>query len=397
MRVLISGAGIAGPSLAFWLAKTNAHVTVVEKAATLLPHGQNVYIQGSGVTAAKKMGLLDEIKRNNTTEKGTQFIDSKGRTFAPFPVKPNKGQSLTSEFEILRADLAKILYTATENQSRVSWMFGTTIKEVISNDNDSVKVELSSGEVKEYDLLVAADGQWSKVRKMAFAPESIEVVDKGMYVAYFTLPRLPQDNDWWNVYFGLQRRIITLRPDPYGTIRAMFTFMPRSDDQKKEWETAIRAEPKLQRELLRRTFHDAGWQAQRLLDAMDQAPDFYFHPMQQIKLTGQGTTLAIAGAYILAGELNKLVSEEHPGKALEAYEKVFHPFIESVQQIPSIIPGIAHSETARKRWLLQSFASTVSKVLPWLQFLPIFNGIDPELNNDGFALPPYPDLDRLNT
>ena len=87
MRVLISGAGIAGPALAWFLAKSGASVTVVEKSPSLLSHGQNVDISDSAITVIKKMGLLDEIRRFNTTEKGTQIIGSNGQPFARFPVK----------------------------------------------------------------------------------------------------------------------------------------------------------------------------------------------------------------------------------------------------------------------------------------------------------------------
>ncbi|KAI9852678.1 MAG: hypothetical protein M1824_001825 [Vezdaea acicularis] len=408
MRVLISGAGIAGPTLAWFLAKAGARVNIVEKSRSLLRQGQNIDIEGSAITAIKKMGLLEEIRRFNTTEKGTQFIDSKGRPFAPFPQKGSSA-SPTSEFEILRGDLAEVLYEATKDHPNVHYSFGTTIKEVVSNDQDTVKVELSNGEVQEYDLLVAADGQWSKVRKQCFPPESVSLVDKGMYTVYWSVPRLPSDNDWWNVYLALHSRIISLRPDPHGTIRAMFTRMPSNDVQKKAWLEASKSDRQAQEELLRRDFGDAGWQAQRLLDAMEQAPDFYFHVIQQVKmskwsssrvvcvgdaayaptpLTGMGTSLAIIGSYVLAGELSKLDDGEHPSKALHAYESTFRPFVEDIQKIPFFIPAIAHPETAWKRWLFHAFMSTLSKLVK----LPWFGSRSGESNDDGFPLPQYPKL-----
>lgn len=114
-------------------------------------------------------------------------------------------------------------------QSNVEYILDTTIQQVLHNDDDSVKVELSKGTVREYDVLVAADGQWSKLRKQVFVPESANVVDKNMYVVYFTVSKMEEDNEWWNVYIGLQSRINTLRPDPHGTIRAMFTIAPRNE------------------------------------------------------------------------------------------------------------------------------------------------------------------------
>jgi len=298
----------------------------------------------------------------------------------------------------------------------VEYIFDTTIQNVLSNDGVSVKVELSNGSTQEYDLLVAADGQWSKVRKQVFPPRSVTVVDKGMYAVYFTVPRLENDNDWWNVYFGLQSRIITLRPDPHGTVRAMFTIMPHNKEQKSAWQNASRAGRQKQEELVRKEFADAGWQAGRLLDAMSKAPDFYFQAIQQIKmdkwsnsrvvclgdtafaptpLTGMGTSLAILGGYMLAGELAKLPEGEQPGKALEAYERAFRPFVERTQEVPGIVPGIAHPDAAWKRWLLQTAISAMSRAAkqPW--FVRLIGGDKTaEQNDDGFQLPQYESLDR---
>ncbi|KAL0046407.1 hypothetical protein WJX82_000049 [Trebouxia sp. C0006] len=321
MRVLISGAGIAGPTLAWFLAKAGARVTVVEKSQSLLSHGQNVDINDSAITVIKKMGLIDEVRRLNTTEKGTQFVDSNGHPFARFPVKAGSTASPTSEFEILRGDLAAVLYDASKDHPNVSYLFGTTVKEVVSNDDKAVKVQLSNGEVQEYDLLVAADGQWSRVRKQCFPPECVGVVDKGLYVSYWTAPRLPSDNDWWNLYLALESRVISLRPDPHGTIRASFSLMPCNDAQKQAWQEASKGGKAMQEKLLRKEFADVGWQVPRLLDTVAQAPDYYFQAVQQIRmstwsssrvvclgdaahaptpLTGMGTSLAIIGAYILA-------------------------------------------------------------------------------------------------
>lgn len=216
MRVLVSGAGIAGPSLAWFLARVGIHVTIVEKAKSILPHGQNVDLQGSAVAAVRKMGLLEEVRRCNTKETGTELIGPNGRPCASFPVKDCPAASLTSEFEILRGDFVKLLFEATTDHPNVDYIFGTTIQDVISNDDHSVRVSLSNGETPEYDLLVAADGQWSKVRKQCFPPETVKAVHTGMYAVYFTVPREPSDNDFWNIYIALKSRIVASRPDRHG-------------------------------------------------------------------------------------------------------------------------------------------------------------------------------------
>lgn len=419
MRVLISGAGVAGSTLANVLARSGAHITVLEKSPAMLPHGQNVDIQGAAVTAIKRMGLLRELERHNTTEKGTQFVNPGGQPFALFPVREGSIASLTSQYEILRADLALILYNAAKEHANVNFLFDTTIKQVIANDDDgdSVCVELSSGVVERYDILVAADGQWSRVRRQCFPDDIVDVKDMGMFVAYYTIPRTPSDNDMWNIYLALGRRIVTLRPDPHGTIRAMLSCMPVTAAQKQQWQSAIRSDKERQKALVRREFADVGWQAQRLLDAVDDSPDFYFQAMQQIRmakwsknriiclgdaayaptpLTGIGTSLAITGAYILAGELAQLGEDEHPSKAFDAYEAVFRPHVEKMQQVPWVFPGLAHPTTAWQRWLLQTFMAAlsviVSRVLS-ISWVAARLATSNEENDDGFPLPAYPGLD----
>ncbi|KAL3421887.1 pyridine nucleotide-disulfide oxidoreductase [Phlyctema vagabunda] len=410
MRVLISGAGIAGPTLAWYLTKAGSHITIVEKSQSLLAQGQNIDISGSAVKVIKKMGLLDQVRKFNTTEEGAQFIDGNGQSFAHFPVQPGSAASFTSELEILRGDLAAILYESTKDLPNVKYIFGTTIKEVISNNNDAVRVELSNGEIQDFDLLVAADGQWSKIRKQCFPSDYLKVVDKGAYVAYATIPRVPSDNNWWKIYLALQSRTISLRPDPYGTIRVMLSRMPCNDAQKKAWEAAARSDRQTQEKLLRAEFADAGWQAPRILDGIEQASDLYFQAIQQIRMTkwftsrvvclgdtayaptpftGMGTSLAITGAYVLGGELSKLEEGEQPFEALNAYDNAFRPFVEEIQNLPFFVPTIAHPETAWKRWLIQMAVMLASKIMaiPW-----IMNKFG-QSNEEDFVLPQYPKFD----
>jgi 2-polyprenyl-6-methoxyphenol hydroxylase-like FAD-dependent oxidoreductase len=175
-----------------------------------------VDLQGSAVTVVRRMGLLDEVKRRNTKETGTQFIGPNGKSFAPFPITEGSSTSLTSEYEILRGDLAMLLHEATQDHPNINYVFNTSVMDVISNGDESVKVELSNGEVQEFDLLVAADGQWSKVRKQCFSAEAVNAVNLGIYAVYYTVPRVSSDNDMWNIFVALKSRVVTVRPDPYG-------------------------------------------------------------------------------------------------------------------------------------------------------------------------------------
>jgi 2-polyprenyl-6-methoxyphenol hydroxylase-like FAD-dependent oxidoreductase len=188
----------------------------------------------------------------------------------------------------------------------------------------------------------------------------------------------------------------------------MFTIMPGDAVQEAKWRMAGRSDRHTQEKLFRSEFADAGWQTQRFLDALDQAPDFYFHVIEQIQmskwskgrviclgdtayaptpLTGMGTSLAIVGAYMLAGELSKLNSGEHPSRALDAYEGLFRPYVEKNQEIPFFVPAIAHPGTAWKRWILQKFVRGVSRVvaIPW-----VTQRLGDSTNEEDFPLPDYP-------
>ncbi|KAI4629479.1 uncharacterized protein J4E87_003743 [Alternaria ethzedia] len=421
MDILIVGSGIAGPALAYWLSLNPKHtITILEKAPSLQPHGQNVDIQGSAVTCIKKMRLMPQVQQYNTKELGTRFIDSQGEPFAPFPIKEGGSASPTSEYEILRGDLAKLLHQATSSQSNVTYLFNTTVTQILQNDSSCVQVLLSDGTTRTYDLLIAADGQWSKTRSLVFPAQDVSIEHKGMYAAYFTIPRLPSDAPWWDIFVAKGSRTVATRPDPHGTTRAMFTFMPSTPAQELAWEKASRAGRAPQEKLVREEFADAGWVSKRLLDAMATAPDFYLHAINQVKMkrwscnrviclgdaafcpspcTGMGTSLAVLGAYVLAGELSCVDDLASPTTfdgltaALTRYEERFRPFVVQSQVMSRFVPEFMHPGSAWKRTVLHGFVRLVSMVLRWEWVGPWLG--DTESRDDGFKLPEYAAFERV--
>jgi 2-polyprenyl-6-methoxyphenol hydroxylase-like FAD-dependent oxidoreductase len=415
MKVLISGAGIAGPAMAWYMARTGASVTVVERAKALLPYGQNIDVHGGALKLLKRMGLFEELRRYNTTEVGTRLVDHDGKPLASFPIgKEGDGKvSFSSEFEILRGDLSKILYEASLNHKNAArYLFDTTVTRVIDHDSEakSVKVELSNGQIEEFDVLVASDGQWSRIRKQCFAAEDVTIRDLGMYAVYFTIPKQKDDNRWWEIFLTDKSRIVTLRPDPHGTMRAMVTHMPRTASEKKIWqEAALKGDKEAQKALIKRQFADVGWQTDRFLQDMTNADDFYFHDIKQVKmtswhngrviclgdtayaptpLTGAGASLAILGAYVLSGELSKLTPEEHPRVAFERYQSAFKPFVEETQAIPPFFPGVCHPQSI---WGVQ-----IARGLLWifskLAAMPALVKKFEDEHNDDYELPEYDGL-----
>lgn len=375
--------------MAWFLSRAGARVTLIEKAPSMLLQGQNIDVHGTALNVINKMGLIAQLRSRNTTEKGTCFVDVNGKVIASFPVEGTAG-SPTSEFEICRGDLAEILYDAAKDLPNVEFKFGTTITKVLENSEERVRVELSTGEQQEGDVLVAADGQWSRLRKEVFGEQAVNVVDRNCFCVYATVPREADDSDYWTIYQALNSRDVSTRPDNHGTTRVFVTAMPIGEEKRKAWYAASRSHNRqLQMDLLRSELGDLKWKTPRLLRQMEKAEDFYLQAVLQIRMaqwyknrviclgdtayaptpfTGMGTSLAINGAYLLAGHLSQLDDNAHPSTAFQAYESQFRPFVEEIQNLAWFVPGIAHPRYAWSRWLFRRFISLVAYVLkmPWV-------------------------------
>jgi len=314
--VLIAGASVAGPTLAHWLERFGMEPTVVERAPELRVGGQNVDVRGAGRIVAARTGVEEAVRAAGTGERGLAFVDARGAVQAEFPAASRAdagraGDGPTAELEILRGDLAQILHDHTRD--RVRYRFGDRITR-LDDDGHRVRVGFERGHEEEFDLVIAADGLHSGTRAITL-PQRRDVRFLGLCLAYFTIPREESDDDWWRWYAAGGGRTVTLRPDRHGTTRAMLSFLSLSP-------AAARLSPDAQRELLRAEFRGAGWEAERVLDGMDRAADFYFEAISQVRppcyangrvglvgdaawcaspISGMGTTLALLGAYVLAG------------------------------------------------------------------------------------------------
>ncbi|KAF5554800.1 2-polyprenyl-6-methoxyphenol hydroxylase [Fusarium mexicanum] len=361
LRILISGGGIAGPSAAFWLSRLGHSCTIIERFPSLRTGGQQIDIRGQGIEAAKRMGILEEIRNKAVDEDGLQWVDSQGRQKALLERNDSgKGrQSFTSEFEVMRGDLCKIIYEATKQKAQ--YRFGTSI-ESFENVGDKVKVRFSDGADESYDLVIAADGQGSRVRRKLFAddPEAVHVRDLNLNGCYYNLPREADDKNLATVYSAPGRRVISTRWHSKDRGQAYLMTMSHVEELKEVMSQDVNAQKRLFAEI----FKDAGWQAPRLIKAMHETEDFYAQSIVQIKtktwskervvllgdagyapspLTGVGTTLALIGACVLSGEIARH-GHDVP-RALKAYEDTLRPYVEKSQKLPSFIPGIAYPKT----------------------------------------------------
>ncbi|KAF2796801.1 FAD/NAD(P)-binding domain-containing protein [Melanomma pulvis-pyrius CBS 109.77] len=369
LNVLISGGGIAGPCLAWWLNKSlSANVTILERAPSPRTSGQAVDIRECAVDVVKRMGLIDTIKSKNTTEEGISFIYADGKTKATFPASGDQGnQSLTSEFEILRGDLAEIFYNVTKDMAE--YVFDESVAGVEEQGNGKVRVTFANHlRPMEYDLVVGADGMVSNTRRVVWGRgpgENDYLKSLGQYCSFFTIPKTDDDTKFAQVFNIPGGRIACLRPDQYGETRAYLAVtdgdMSRFDGIKKAMGEGLDA----QKKWLENEFVGAEWQTERLVKGMMDSKDFYMQQTAQVKIeegftrsrvallgdagycpspiSGMGTSTAIVGAYVLAGELSK--SPDDIPKALEQYQTALKPFVEQVQKLIPGAPQIANPQT----------------------------------------------------
>jgi 2-polyprenyl-6-methoxyphenol hydroxylase-like FAD-dependent oxidoreductase len=351
-RVLISGASIAGPTLAFWLHRYGWETTVIERAPELRQGGQNIDVRGAGREVARRMDLEETIRSAHTGELGTRFVGRDGGTVAEFRATKSQTDGATAELEILRGDLARLLVEATTDDTE--YIFGDHITG-LNDTGEQVVVTFAPGREREFDLVIAADGIGSSTRNLVFGNEAV-IHPLGLYTGWFTIPRTADDDDWWRWYNAAGGRTVTLRPDNHGTMRAALSFMSKERNYERQ-------EPDEQIELLTRIFDGAGWQTDRLLTEMPGAADFYFEGVAQVYMdrwsegrigvvgdaaycaspvSGMGTSLALTGAYVLAGEL---AGHEHHEDAFREYERLMRPYVEQAQHLPPGVPGVANPRT----------------------------------------------------
>ncbi|MEV6202682.1 FAD-dependent monooxygenase [Streptomyces sp. NPDC051771] len=346
-EILISGAGIAGTALAYWLRKAGFAVTVVERAPEPRPGGQTVDLRGAGRTVVERMGLMDRVKAVTVDQRGLALVDGKGRITARVPADSFGGEGIVSEIEILRGDLARLLYEATLPDTE--YLFDDTITGIDQeSDPDAVTVTFEKAPPRRFALVVGADGTHSVVRSLAFGPERDLAHPIGLYTAWFTALDDDLDLDGWYLMHNAPGGLVaSARPGRLpGEIKAGFSF--RSPPL-----TYDRRDVEAQREIVARRFAGVGWETPRLLRAMRTAPDFFFETMAQVRLdgwsrgrvallgdagycatplTGLGTSLALVGAYVLAGELAAARGAHET--AFRRYDTVMRPYVTQAQELP---------------------------------------------------------------
>jgi 2-polyprenyl-6-methoxyphenol hydroxylase-like FAD-dependent oxidoreductase len=333
--VLISGASVAGPALAFWLARRGFRPVIVERSGQLRAGGYAVDFRGEvhlGVLA--QMGLLEQVRARQTCLRSIRYVDDSGRSLARMPTVFFAG-----DVEILRGDLATILYQATRDDTE--YIFGDSVTG-LAQDGGGVHVTFERAAERTFGLVIGADGVHSNIRRLAFGPEDRFARDLGLFVSIFTVPDVV-GLDRAGLLYNVPGRTAGMfaAGDP-GRAIAQFYFTAPGQ----RWEPGDAAG---QQQILAETFAGLGWQVPRLLADMPSAPDFYFDTISQIRMStwsagrvalvgdaayaagpgGNGTGNAVVAAYILAGEL---AADGDHRAAFARYEQQLRGYVEGGQK-----------------------------------------------------------------
>ncbi|MGW4094208.1 FAD-dependent monooxygenase [Nocardia sp. NPDC004750] len=344
-RVLVAGASIAGPALAHWLRRRGAEVTVVERAPELRPGGQAVDARGVTKEVIRRMGLDAAVRAACTETAGAYTVDVNGNVLETYRADDDGGDGYISEIEILRGDLSQVLYDDTRDG--VEYVFGDRIAE-LTQDADGVDVAFAGGDRRRFELVVGADGLHSALRAMVFGPRERFVRHLGHVLAFYSVPN-EFGLDRWLIDYQESGRSAGLRPIQDAT-RAMAMFSFPSGDFDVDYRDVA-----AQKRLLREGMAGMGWLTPRILAHLDDTPDFYLDQVAQVvmdrwssgrvallgdaafsssPMSGQGTGLALVGAYLLAGELAAAGWDPEAGFA--GYEVRMRSFVEANQEIAQL-------------------------------------------------------------
>ncbi len=343
MKILINGAGVAGPTLAWWLARSNHEVTLVERAPALRGGGYVIDFWGAGYDIAERMGILPRIQEKGYQVREVRLVDRTGRKVGGFDTEVFARATNGRFTSIRRSDLAATIFDALDD--RVETIFGDSVA-AIEDRGDHVRVTLERGAPRDVDLVIGADGLHSRVRRIVFGDEHDFEVPLGYQVAAFEAGSYRPRDELVYVTYAVPGRQLSRFAMRGG--RTLFLAVFHHDYGTPFDGTSSGAEP---REVVRRIYSGLGWECARIVAAMDDADEIYFDRVSQIRmqrwtsgrvallgdaaacvslLAGEGTGLAMTEAYVLAAELAAAKGDHRA--AFAAYERRMMPFLEKKQR-----------------------------------------------------------------
>jgi 2-polyprenyl-6-methoxyphenol hydroxylase-like FAD-dependent oxidoreductase len=367
--VLISGAGIAGPTLAYWLTRQGFRPTVVEHAAALRSSGSPVDVRGPAVEVAERMGIMPHIRQAGTDRTGTSFVNATGRRVGRVNQRALQQAAGSREVELPRSDLGSILDQASRDHAE--FVFHDAIV-ALRQDQHGVSVTFEHAQPRRFDVVIGADGLHSAVRRLAFGPESDFVQHMGLYVATVRLDGLDGliARGREVVMYNTPGRAVAIHPSR-GDALAFFAFRSPAVPDFDYRDTAQH------RRLLTAAFQDGGWRVPELLERVQAADDLYFDSVSQVRvrpwwhgrvallgdaascvsLFGDGSSLAMAGAFTLAEELAASPGDHRVafGRYEAAHRRLVDPKQRNIARaasllIPATRPGILARNLATWLW-----------------------------------------------
>jgi 2-polyprenyl-6-methoxyphenol hydroxylase-like FAD-dependent oxidoreductase len=362
MRVLISGAGIAGLTVAYWLRLYGFSPTMVDRAPSLLTGGYKIDVRGTALQVLRRMRIHDAVVAASTDMQGALLVDRDGKVINKMSGDAF-GHRVGEDVEIVRGTLCQILM---DNVSEAEFIFGDSIQ-AISQYSDRVQVEFTKNSPREFDLVIGADGLHSNVRGIVFGDEPRFVRELGLYLCVYTVPNYLNLDRLEMQYSELGRVAAIWSSRGDANTKACFGFAAPSI----HIDLQDRAQ---QQQVLTNVYKGIGWEVPRLLEMMFGAPDFYFDAAAQIRMphwsqgrvvlvgdagycaspmSGQGTSLALIGAYVLAGELAAASGAYQT--AFHQYEKEMRPFVMLNQALGIKSANLMRSKEKRNVfiWLLE--------------------------------------------
>ncbi|MFI6302812.1 FAD-dependent oxidoreductase [Amycolatopsis thailandensis] len=306
-NVLICGAGVAGSTLAYWLARNGLKVTVVERAQGMRSSGNPVDVRGPALPVVEAMGLAGRLRDVATRTKRVRLLDADGHRVATVGLPAAKGD----EFEIPRSDLVTVLYEAARGEAE--FLFDDTVAE-LCQDEFGVDVTFDRAAPRRFDYVIGADGLHSAVRRLTFGPERAFVRPTGIYVATTSFGE-PVDHPEDVLLHNTPGRLVAIHPsrDEGGVA---FIFRARLDG-------VDHRDTERHKQIVATTYDDVGWRVPALLQHLRDAEDVFFDAVSVVdlpswsrgrialvgdaascvSLLGEGSSLAIAGAHTLATAL----------------------------------------------------------------------------------------------
>lgn len=396
MDILISGAGIAGPTLAYWLLQYGMHPTIVERAPALRTGGYVIDFWGAGFEVADRMGLSEEIKSLGYQVQEVRIVNESGERVAGFPAA-TFARAMRGRFSSLpRGELASAIFRRVQDNAET--IFGDSISS-IEQSQSAAHVTFESGKEGDFDLVIGADGLHSGVRRLVFGSE--ENVEKylGYKVAAFEAPGYqPRDELSYVMYTQVGQQVgrFALRGN---STMFLFVFEDRSSASRQPDDIEA------QKAILRDRFGRSGWECPQILEALEHTSELYFDRVSQIQLAsrpdlwtqgrvtllgdaafcvsflaGQGSALAMVAAYILAGELYR--SRGNYAEAFSQYQTLFAPFVAQKQKAALRFAG-SFAPHSRLSLILRNQIMNLMRI-PWIADLAIGRGF-----SDKIVLPDY--------